>query len=171
VWALLTIGARKHNIMYKNSRKSKNRTMSKYRSIFIVFCLIISAMHCFSEASDLKGVLKGFVFELPNQEGARAALVKGETATVLPGGFIEIDKVFTRIFCEDGREVFVTSDTALFDKNNGEVSTEVPVKIVSEGVVITGTGMLWRSNKQLIEIKENVKVECVFDKKDGQLWE
>lgn len=120
-------------------------------------------------AEDLKGTLQGFSFEVPGKNGSRCAVINGTNAIVAPGGIVEVSDIKTKIFCEDGREVYVTSDKGIFDRNSGEVRTESPVRIVSKDMIITGRGLLWHPNNKLIQIKEHVRVEMTSSK-DAQWY-
>jgi len=114
-------------------------------------------------ADDYRGTLKGFTFDIPNKKGERYARVEGGDATMIPGGLVEISGIKTKIFCEDGREVVITTDRGTFDKKTKEVRTDAFVTVVSKDIKITGTGCQWNPNNKLIEIKENVKVEMTVD--------
>lgn len=82
---------------------------------------------------------------------------------MIPGGLVEISGIKTKIFCEDGREVVITSDRGTFNKKTKEVKTDAFVTVVSKDIKITGTGCQWNPNNKLIEIRENVKVEMTVD--------
>jgi hypothetical protein len=132
------------------------------RLILTGACLLGCACAVYA-ADDYRGTLKGFTFDVPNKNGERYAFIEGGDATMIPGGLVEISGIKTKIFCEDGREVVITSDRGTFNKKTKEVKTDAFVTVVSKDIKITGTGCQWNPNNKLIEIRENVKVEMTVD--------
>ncbi|HRZ86579.1 MAG TPA: LPS export ABC transporter periplasmic protein LptC [bacterium] len=133
----------------------------------LVLSALAAAVSTACAKDEFRGTLKGFTFEVPNKNGGRCALIDGNNATTLSGGQVEITDIKTKIFCEDGREVDVTSPRAVFNKNTRDVTTDAPVRVVTRDMIIDGIGLFWNPNNKLIEIKENVKVELTVEQ-DGK---
>lgn len=146
--------------MENKSTGKRQQTLRRFLCAAVFLLAVVSWAH---PAEDYKGTLQGFTFDVPNKKGERYARIEGGNATMIPGGLVEIAGIKTQIFCEDGREVVITTDRGTFDKKTKEIKTDAFVTVVSKDIKITGTGCQWNPNNKLIEIKENVKVEMTVD--------
>jgi len=115
-----------------------------------------------SEAPE--GEVSGFSFVLPDKNGEKQCIVRGDTANFLPNGVIEITNVKTQIFREDSSDIFITTSKGRFNKTTRVVTTDEEVEIVSQAMLIKGTGLYWNpvDNKATLQKNTFILSACNF---------
>ncbi len=133
----------------------------------ILRALVLLAMMCFAssaaraeEGRMAKGEVEGFALEIPDEFGKKQALLEGAHAGFEPGGAVKISEVKATIQQKEKNKgpIVVTSPYANYHRDTKIVTTDQPVQIDSNDTHITGTGLVWDTEKQNIEIGERVRV-------------
>lgn len=117
-------------------------------------------------ATELGGKVSGFTFVLPGKSGEKQSVVRGDTANFLENGIIEVVNVKAQIFRQGQSDVFITSPKADFNKMTREVTTEEPVEIQMQEMIINGTGLKYDPNSNKARLSKNVTVK-IFSKPKG----
>ncbi len=132
----------------------------------ILIALLFLNHSAFAEEGAVKGEVSGFSFVLPDAEGGKQCIVRGDTANFLPNGEIEIVNVKTQVFRKDSSDIFITSPKAKFNKATREVVSDDHVEITTQDMVIKGNGLQWSPNDGQAVIDKNVEV-TILSKPDN----
>lgn len=119
-----------------------------------------------SSSNAVEGKVSGFTFVLPGKDGGKQCIVRGDTANFLPDGVIEITNVKTQVFRDGGSDIFITSSKGMFNKGTREVTTDKEVEILSQEMLIKGTGLFWNPEENRAQIQKNVSVK-IYSKPSG----
>lgn len=112
------------------------------------------------------GEVSGFTFVLPGKNGEKQCVIRGDTANFIGNDVIEIINVKTQVFRKGESDVFITSKKGEFNKATREVTTDEDVKIKSNEMLITGTGLRWTPNVEKAQLHKKVSV-TIYSKPKG----
>ena len=74
-------------------------------------------------------------------------------------GDIEAWRVKLELYSKDGKlDTQVLTDECRYNRDKGITTSESNVRIEKSGIVITGTGLEWSTEQQLVKILDNVRV-------------
>ena len=86
----------------------------------------------------------------------------GDAATILPDGRVDITELRLEFYSGSASnrltEMRVTSPRCMYNRNSGSATSDAPVRLARENMVITGTGFEWNNRKQRLVIMQDAKV-------------
>ena len=104
----------------------------------------------------------GVRFPSYNDKMELTSTIFGDTAKVMPNGYVEINNLRMEFYSgtETNRKVTmeVQSPHCLYHRERGAAASEKDVRIVNENMVVTGTGFVWENTSQVLTIAKNAKV-------------
>lgn len=110
-------------------------------------------------------VVSGFRVPGFNREGFMTSQLFGDTARLLPNGVVEIAELRLEFYAPDpaqpgGRrvEMRITSPRCIYDRATGTATSDAPVRIARDNMVVTGRGFRWSTADERLEIFSESKV-------------
>jgi hypothetical protein len=104
----------------------------------------------------------GVRFPTYNEKMEMTSQIFGDTAKVMPNGFVELTNLRMEFYSggESNRKVQmeVSSPHCLYHRDRGAAASEKDVRIVNENMIVTGTGFVWQNEAQVLKIARNSKV-------------
>lgn len=100
-------------------------------------------------------------FRLPveyDEEGRPLQQVRGESATFLPDGIIQLSGLSIEIFSKGALAATVTSPECTYAPAQKKAAGKESIRIVTEKGVVTGDGFAWNGENQQFQIFQNVRV-------------
>lgn len=108
--------------------------------------------------------ITGFRVPSYDREGNLTSQMFGERAQILPDGNVEIAELRMEFYDADGAEtnrllqMRVTSPRCHYDRASGVATSEAPVRIARDNMVVTGVGFRWTGESERLEIYSEAKV-------------
>jgi hypothetical protein len=113
-------------------------------------------------ASGGGGAPTGYIekFEVPERDddGNLKWKLIGERAVIRPDGMMDIQNARAEFYTSNKVDMVFSSPTCLLDRANSRATTDDPVRINRENMVLTGVGGEWDGNKSSMVIRSNVCV-------------
>jgi hypothetical protein len=128
-----------------------------------VLWLSIGAAACLAGApagQDGASVMQGLRLPLEHYpDGKVRVQVIAQKANVPPAGDIQAEKVRVEVLTPAGEleELLLLNDCTC-NRESKTLATASPLRMERKGVVVTGTGLTWKSGEQAVRILDNVKV-------------
>jgi hypothetical protein len=99
-------------------------------------------------------------FRVPeyDSDGRLKSQISGAQAVVLTNGDIEVSDVCVELYREGRLQTRVKSPKCLYRKAAEMVTSDSPVRIESDSLTITGTGLRWDRSAEKVEILDEVVV-------------
>ena len=100
-------------------------------------------------------------FRLPveyDEEGRPLQQVRGESATFLPDGIIQLSGLSIEIFSKGELAATVSSPECTYAPAQKKAAGQDTIRIVTEKGVVTGDGFAWNGENQQFQIFRNVRV-------------
>lgn len=100
-------------------------------------------------------------FRLPveyDSEGRPLQQVRGESATFLPDGIIQLSGLTIEIFSKGTLAATVSSPECTYAPAQKKAAGKESIRIVTEKGVVTGDGFAWNGENQQFQIFQNVRV-------------
>ena len=100
-------------------------------------------------------------FRLPveyDAEGRPLQQVRGESATFLPDGIIQLSGLTIEIFSKGELAATVSSPECTYAPAQKKAAGKESIRIVTEKGVVTGDGFAWNGENQQFQIFKNVRV-------------
>ena len=108
------------------------------------------------------GEARGVRFPSFNEKGQMTSVIYGDTAKVLPNGYVDITNLKMEFYDPDNKDkvpqMRVESPHCLYHRERGAAASERDVKIINDKMVVTGTGFVWENQSQVLKIMKNSKV-------------
>lgn len=86
----------------------------------------------------------------------------GDTATILPDGRVDITELRMEFYSGTASnrqtEMRVTSPRCVYNRNSGSATSDAPVRIARDNMVVTGNGFEWNNKDQRLVILRDSKV-------------
>lgn len=102
------------------------------------------------------------------EDGTIRRQLKAGIAEVPAKGPIEGKKVRLECFDPAGElELLVISDKCVYDRDSGTATSSDSVRVAARGILISGKGFEWQTDKQTVDLHENCRV--VFNRKIKEL--
>ncbi|MBW7908672.1 MAG: LPS export ABC transporter periplasmic protein LptC [Kiritimatiellae bacterium] len=117
-----------------------------------------------AQAGDEAQTVTGFRVPTYDGEGRLTSQLFGDSARILPDGAVEIAELrmefYTRVGDTTNRalDMRVTSPRCFYNRNTGIATSDAPVRISRDNMVVTGVGFRWSGNEERLEIYEQSKV-------------
>lgn len=106
----------------------------------------------------------GFRVPTYDGEGRMTSQMYGDSARILPDGAVEIAELRMEFYGKSTDttnrplDMRVTSPRCFYNRNSGVATSDAPVRISRDNMVVTGTGFRWSSNEERLEIYSQAKV-------------
>jgi hypothetical protein len=111
-----------------------------------------------SETADEMQITKLRVPLEYNPDGSIKSQLFAEAADPSDGNIVARD-VRVEFYGNDGKvEMLIQAGACHYSREEGMVSSESDVRLEESGIVVTGTGFEWESERQIIRILENARV-------------
>lgn len=154
-----------------------NRVLNRLLSLVFVISALLAAQSISAQPlpdseessesnTQIGGEVSGFTFVLPGKNGEKQCVIRGDTANFIGSDIIEVINVKTQVFRKGESDVFITSKKGQFNKSTREITTDEDVKIKSNEMLITGTGLRWDSNLEKAWLHKKVSV-TIYSKPKG----
>ena len=86
----------------------------------------------------------------------------GDAAMILPDGRVDITELRMEFYSGTASnrqtEMRVNSPRCVYNRNSGSATSDAPVRLARDNMVITGTGFEWNNRKQRLVIFQDAKV-------------
>lgn len=110
-------------------------------------------------------VVTGFRVPTYDREGNLTSQVFGDRARILPNGLVDIVELRMEFYGGEGGsstnrtvEMRISSPRCLYNRVTGNATSDAPVRISRDNMVVTGVGFQWFGDAQRFEIYSNAKV-------------
>ncbi len=138
----------------------------KYRQTICVILILMSVGinarttkdDSVDELIDALVIKNGVTFSETEDNGRKKWTVQGSRAESRGEDIIRIHDVTATIIQDNGEEILVITEMADINRKTREIQTDVYVEIMSGDRVITGTGMHVNTEKQNVELLEDVQI-------------
>ncbi len=136
---------------------------------------LLAAGFGFAQSSDVAQTVTGFRVPTYDGEGRLTSQVFGDSARILPDGAVEIAELRMEFYAKIGDstnralDMRVTSPRCFYNRNTGIATSDAPVRISRDNMVVTGVGFRWSGNEERLEIYEQSKVVLKNVKRDVRL--
>ena len=127
----------------------------KISLVLAVYCVAVDAF-----AEEDKMPIKDLRLPLEHYEDGRIkSQLVAALAKVPARGDIEAEDVRVELYTREGDlDTLIIADDCRYNKKDGATTSESYVRLEKPGIVITGVGLDWRVEQQIIKILDNVKV-------------
>lgn len=123
--------------------------------------LLLAAWAHAQQAGDVQQVT-GFRVPSYDDEGNLTSQMFGDTARIMPDGLVEITELRMEFYSGGGTnrdtEMRVTSPKCLYDRGRGSATSDAPVRIARDNMVVTGVGFTWNGKDERLRILKDSKV-------------
>ena len=86
----------------------------------------------------------------------------GDAAVILPDGRVDITELRMEFYSgttsNRQTEMRVNSPRCVYNRNSGSATSDAPVRLARDNMVVTGTGFEWNNRKQRLVIFQDAKV-------------
>lgn len=140
-----------------NARAASRTAMVAWAALF----LVRAAAQSGGEAQTVTG------FRVPSydREGNMTSQVFGDSARILPDGAVDIVELRMEFYAVAGQtatnrhvDMRITSPRCLYNRTSGTATSDAPVRIARDNMVVTGVGFQWFGNAERLEIYNSAKV-------------
>lgn len=107
----------------------------------------------------------GFRVPSYDRDGNMTSQVFGDSARILPDGTVDIVELRMEFYAVNGQaatnrqvDMRITSPRCLYNRTSGTATSDAPVRIARDNMVVTGVGFQWFGNAERLEIYNNAKV-------------
>lgn len=107
----------------------------------------------------------GFRVPSYDRDGNMTSQIFGDSARLLPDGAVDVVELRMEFYAVDGQtatnrqvEMRITSPRCLYHRASGTATSDAPVRIARDNMVVTGVGFQWFGASERLEIYSNAKV-------------
>lgn len=117
-----------------------------------------------AQTVDESQTVSGFRVPTYDADGRLTSQIFGDSARILPGGAVEIAELRMEFYSKTSDstnrllDMRVTSPRCFYDRNSGIATSDAPVRISRDNMVVTGTGFRWDGSGERLEIYSQSKV-------------
>lgn len=125
---------------------------------------VLAAGWAMAQSGNEAQVVTGFRVPSYDNEGNLVSQLYGDSARVLPDGAVEIAELRMELYGKSTEstnrviDMRVTSPRCFYDRNTGIATSDAPVRIARDNMVVTGTGFRWAGSAERLEIYSQAKV-------------
>lgn len=109
--------------------------------------------------------ITGFRVPTYDREGNMTSQVFGDRARILPNGLVDIVELKMEFYGSNTAgttnrnvEMRISSPRCLYHRGTGIATSDAPVRIARDNMVVTGVGFQWFGDAQRLEIYNQAKV-------------
>jgi hypothetical protein len=104
------------------------------------------------------GYIEKFEFPDRDENGLLRRKISGDRAQLLPDGGLDIENARVEFYASNKVTMVFTSPRCLMDQSRKRATTDAPVRVERDGMVITGVGGEWDSAKAEVSIRSNTQM-------------
>ena len=99
-------------------------------------------------------------FRLPEYDaaGMLKSQIFGDRAKIARDGVITIDNLRMEFYEGSATNIHLWAERCVYDRQGGAVSSDTAVRVVHDGMVMTGIGLRWSTNDPRVHILADVKL-------------
>jgi len=99
-------------------------------------------------------------FEVPERDehGELRRKISGDRALLLPGGIMDVENLRVEVYSSNKLTMVFTSPRCVMDRARNRATTDAPVRVERDNMVITGIGGDWDGSKSEVNIHSNTQV-------------
>lgn len=124
---------------------------------------------CWAQPGGEAQTVTGFRVPSYDREGRMTSQMFGDSARILSDGAVEIVELRMDFYSQAPAdpaapstnrplEMRVTSPRCFYDRTSGVATSDAPVRIARDNMVVTGTGFRWTGSEERLEIYSQAKV-------------
>jgi 3-deoxy-D-manno-octulosonate 8-phosphate phosphatase (KDO 8-P phosphatase) len=155
--------------MILKAQGSWEKAIAKYLALFLTALTLASPCLLADDTSQVTRTSKppadnasGYIehFEVPERDdnGNLKWKLIGERAVIRPDGLMDIQNARAEFYTSNKVDMVFSSPTCVLDRMNNHASTDDPVRIDRENMVLTGIGGAWDGGNSSMIIRSNVVV-------------
>ncbi|HMP77698.1 MAG TPA: LPS export ABC transporter periplasmic protein LptC [Kiritimatiellia bacterium] len=117
-----------------------------------------------AQPGDEAQTVSGFRVPSIDKDGNLTSQMFGDSARILPNGLVDIAELrmefYVRGSVMTNRQIDmrITSPRCVYNRASGVATSEAPVRIARDNMVVTGTGFRWVGSEERLEIYSEAKV-------------
>jgi 3-deoxy-D-manno-octulosonate 8-phosphate phosphatase (KDO 8-P phosphatase) len=146
------------------------KAQGSWRKVIAKYMTLVAATLLFAAGTSASGdttnaapaAATGYIekFEVPerDEDGNLKWKLMGDKAQILPDGMLNIFNARAEFYTNNQIALVFTAPTCLLDRANNRATTDDPVRIVRDDVIVTGVGGAWDGAKSSLSIRSNVQV-------------
>lgn len=104
----------------------------------------------------------GFRVPSYDRDGNLTSQMYGDTARIMPDGGVDISELRVEFYRSGATnrdvDMRVSSPRCYYNRGTGVATSDAPVRIARDNMVVTGTGFAWSSHDERMRIEKNAKV-------------
>lgn len=152
--------------MILKAQGSWQKVVAKYMTLLVAALLLAGGRVFAGDATNApKDNATGYIekFEVPERDenGNLKWKLNGDKAQIRPDGLMNVINARAEFYTSNRLAVVFTSPTCLLDRFNNRATTDDPVRIEREDVIVTGIGGDWDGATSSLSIHSNVQVIIV----------
>ncbi len=131
--------------------------------------LALAAVWALARASAQPGgeaqTVTGFRVPSYDREGRMTSQVFGDSARILADGAVDIVELRMEFYAAEGQtatnrpvDMRITSPRCVYNRTTGVATSDAPVRIARDNMIVTGEGFQWIGASERLEIYRNAKV-------------
>lgn len=136
---------------------------------FAVAAVWWTAGWCWSQPGGEAQTVTGFRVPSYDRDGRMTSQMFGDSARIMPDGAVEISELRMDFYGKTPADAAavttnrpldmrVTSPRCFYDRSSGVATSDAPVRIARDNMVVTGTGFRWTGSEERLEIYSQAKV-------------
>jgi 3-deoxy-D-manno-octulosonate 8-phosphate phosphatase (KDO 8-P phosphatase) len=144
--------------MILKAQGSWKRVVAKYMSLAVTALLFfgISAHSATNDAT--MGYIEKFEVPERDEDGNLKWKLGGDKALIRPDGMMDVFNVRAEFYSSNKVDMVFTTPAALLDRVNKHATTDAPVKIERDNMIVTGIGGEWTDTNTSFIVRSNVRV-------------
>jgi 3-deoxy-D-manno-octulosonate 8-phosphate phosphatase (KDO 8-P phosphatase) len=134
------------------------KIVAKYMSLAVTALLFfgISARSATNDAT--MGYIEKFEVPERDEDGNLKWKLGGDKALIRPDGMMDVINVRAEFYSSNKVDMVFTTPAALLDRVNKHATTDAPVKIERDNMIVTGIGGEWTDTNTSFIVRSNVRV-------------
>jgi len=137
---------------------SWQKVVAKYMTLVLAALILIGVAAPAATNDSATGYIEKFEVPERDEDGNLRWKLGGDKAQVRPDGLMDIFNVRAEFFSSNKVDMVFTSPTCLLDRANRRASTDAPVKIERDNMIVTGIGGDWTDSNTSFIVRSNVRV-------------
>jgi 3-deoxy-D-manno-octulosonate 8-phosphate phosphatase (KDO 8-P phosphatase) len=134
------------------------KVVAKYMVIALAALLLFGARARAATNDSTMGYIEKFEVPERDEDGNLKWKLGGDKALIRPDGLMDILNVRAEFYSSNKVDMVFTTPVALLDRANKHATTDAPVKIVRDNMIVTGIGGEWTDTNSSFIVRSNVRV-------------
>jgi len=104
------------------------------------------------------GYIEKFEFPDRDENGELRRRITGERARLLPDGLLDVENARMEFYSSNKLVMVLTTPRCVVDRARNRATTDAPIRVERDNMVITGIGGEWDGNKGEVNIRSNTQM-------------